>query len=53
MVLYIGVRAGGRGGLQPPQILGKSEFLGSKRKYGQSQVLKTFPCFIIINILKR
>ena len=38
---------GGRGGLQPhtapppppPQIL------GSKRRFGQSQVLKTFPCF--------
>ena len=36
---------GGRGGLQPPQILGNSDFLGSKRKFGQSQLLKTFPCF--------
>ena len=42
---FIGVRAGGRGGLQPPQILGDSDFLGSKRKFGQSQFLKTFPCF--------
>ena len=43
----IGVRAGGRGGLQPPQILGNSDFLGSKRKFGQSYFLKTFPCFFI------
>ena len=44
----IGVRAGGgRGGLQPPQILGNSDFLGSKRKFGQSQFSKTFPCFFI------
>ena len=43
--VHIGVRAGGRGGLQPPQIL------GNKRKFGQSQFLKTFPCFFII--LKR
>ena len=42
--VYIGVRAGGRGGLQPPQILGNSVFLGSKRKFGQSQILKTSPC---------
>ena len=26
---------GGRGGLQPPQILGNSDFLGSKRKFAQ------------------
>ena len=43
----------GRGGLQPPQILGNSDFLGSKRKFGKSQALKTFPCFFIIIILKR
>ena len=50
--ITIGVRAGGggRGGLQPPQIL------GNKRKFGQSQVLKTFRCFFYcyfeeINIL--
>ena len=36
---------GGRGGLQPPQILGNSDFLGSTRKFGQSQFLKTSPCF--------
>ena len=29
----------------PLQILGNSDFLGSKRKFGQSQVLKTFSCF--------
>ena len=49
----IGVRAGGRGGLQPPQSLGNSDVLGSKRKFGQSQVLKTFPCFFIIIVLKK
>ena len=48
----IKVGPGGRGGLQPPQILGNSDFLGSKRKFGQSQLLKTFSCFFI-NILKR
>ena len=38
---------GGRGGLQSPQILGNSDFFGgSKRKFGQSQFLKTFPCFV-------
>ena len=43
---FIGVRAGGeRGGLQPPQILGNSDFLGSKRQFGQSQLLKTFSFF--------
>ena len=38
---------GGEGGCSPPpspQILGDSDFLGSKRKFGQSQFLKTFPC---------
>ena len=34
---------GGRGGLQPRQILGNPVFLGSKRKFGQSQFLKTSP----------
>ena len=38
---------GGGGGLQPPQILGNSDFLGRKRKFGQSYFLKTFPCFFI------
>ena len=33
----IGVRAGGaRGAAAPPQSLGNSDFLGSKRKFGQS-----------------
>ena len=40
-----GREGGGRGGLQPPHVLGNSDFLGSKRKFEQSQVLKTFPCF--------
>ena len=48
----VGVRAGGRGGLQSPQILGNSDFLGTKRKFGQSQLSKTFSCFFI-SILKR
>ena len=38
------VQAGGRGGLQHPQILGNSDFLGSERKFGQSQFLKMSPC---------
>ena len=49
---FIGVRAGGgEGGLQPPQILGNSDFLGSERKFGQSQFLKTSPFYYLI-ILK-
>ena len=39
-------RGGARGATAPPQIL------GNKRKFGQSQVLKTFRCFFIV-ILKR
>ena len=35
----------------PPQILGNSDFLGSKRNFGQNQFLETFPCFIIIIII--
>ena len=42
--LFIGIQAGG---CSPPQILGNSHFLGSKRKFGQSQFLKMFPCFFI------
>ena len=42
-------RRTGRGGegaaAPPPQILGNSDFLGSKRKFGQSHFLKTFLCF--------
>ena len=43
---------GGRGRLQPPQILGNSDFLGSARKFGQSQFLKTSPCLFNLIILK-
>ena len=39
----IGVRAGGARGTE---ILGNSDFLGSERKFGQSQFFKTFPCFL-------
>ena len=42
---------GGGGGPPPPpppQILGNSDFLGSKRKFGQSQLLKTFSCFLLV-----
>ena len=35
---------GGEGGCS----LGNSDFLGSKRKLGQSQFLKTFPCFLLL-----
>ena len=31
---------GGRGGLQFPQSLGNSDFLGSEGKFGQSQFFK-------------
>ena len=43
----------GRGGLQRPQIFGNSDFLGSKRKFGQSQFFKDVSMFFIIIILKR
>ena len=46
--MNVGVRAGGGGGgargAAAPQILGNSDFLGSKRKFGQSLFLKTSPC---------
>ena len=32
---------GGEGGMQPPQILGNSDFLVSKRKFGQNQFLRS------------
>ena len=35
---------GGAGGLQPSQNLGNLDFLGRKRKFGQSQLLKKFAC---------
>ena len=41
-------RRTGRGGGQNAQSLGNSDFLGSKRKLGQSQFLKTFPCFLLL-----
>ena len=34
----------GQGGCSPPPNFGHSEFWGSERKFGQSQVLKTLPC---------
>ena len=37
---------GGEGGCSPPP---NSDFLGSKRKFGQSQFLKTFPCFLLLS----
>ena len=39
-----GVGVGSRGAAAR-QILGNSDFLGSTRKFGQSQFLKTSPCF--------
>ena len=45
---FIGVQAGGARGAADPQILGNSDFLGSKRKFGQSQLLKTFSCFLLV-----
>ena len=36
---------GGSRGAATRQILGNSDFLGSTRKFGQSQFLKTSPCF--------
>ena len=48
----IGVQAGG-GALQLPQILGNSDFLGSKRKFGQSHFLKTFLCFFFISLKRQ
>ena len=45
-ILNIGVRAGGARGAAAPQILGNSDFLGSKRKFGQSQLLNTFHVFL-------
>ena len=44
-------RGGGRGGLQPPQNLGNSDFFGQREKIwakppGRNQFFKTFPCFL-------
>ena len=38
-------KAGWVRGAAGPQILGNSDFMGSKKKFDQSQILKTFPCF--------
>ena len=43
--MAIGVRAGGARGAAAPQILVNSDFLGSERKFGQSQFFKTFRVF--------
>ena len=37
---------GGEGGSSPPKILGNSDFLGSKRKFGQRMFLKTSSCLL-------
>ena len=56
-VIFIGVRAGGRGEggcgggaggcrpLPPPPILGNSNVFGQQEKFGQSQFLRKFPTF--------
>ena len=36
---------GGSAPPPPPPIFDNSDCLGSKRKFGQRQILKTFPCF--------
>ena len=46
--LYIGVRAGGARGAAAPQNFGQLSFFFCKRKFGQSQILKTSPCYLII-----
>ena len=38
-------KAGWARGAAAPQILGNSDFLGSTRKFAQSQFLKTSACF--------
>ena len=46
-VQHIGVRAGGAREAAAIPNFGQLRFLGSKRKFGQSQVLKTFPCLLL------
>ena len=57
MKTVIGVRAGGggegEGGLQPLQILGNSDLLGSKRKFGQRQLSTGRFHVFFMSILKR
>ena len=43
--LDIGVRAGGARGAAAPPNFGRLRFFGQQEKFGQSQFLKTFPCF--------
>ena len=53
--VIIGVLAGGgaRGAAAPPRNFGQLRFFGQQgKKFGQSQLLKTFSCFFI-SILKR
>ena len=52
--VIIGVLAGGgEGGCSPPRNFGQLRFFGQQeKKFGQSQLLKTFSCFFI-SILKR
>ena len=50
LLVNIGVRAGGggKGGCSPPKILRNSDFLGSKRKFGQSQFSRRLHVYLII-----
>ena len=41
----IGVRAGGAREAAAPPNFGQLRFFGQQRKFGQSQLLKTFSCF--------
>ena len=51
--VIIGVRAGGARGAAAPRNFGQLRFFGQQeKKFGQSQLLKTFSCFFI-SILKR
>ena len=44
---------GGEGGCSPPKFWATQIFLGSKREFGQSQFLKTFPCFFFITLKRQ
>ena len=49
LIVNIGVRAGvARGTAAPPKVLGNSDFLGSKRKFGQSQFSRRLHIYLII-----
>ena len=39
---------GGLGGLQPPQMLGNSDFLGSKRNLGKASCKRNFHVFCFL-----